>query len=145
MPICSVERCSRNVCRASLRAHCVEPCSKRALLSVVPAITPVELCSRQTSIIAATNFPSGVGIWEWPGSRRGGGGVERGGDACIALGGSTLPRPGRPKGSNSYATGDDHPINLPLRATNFPLRLIDSEPFFTPIGQKVLTSHIIVV
>src|SRR5712692_10279018 len=37
-----------------------------------------------------------VGIWEestWerPGSRRGGGGVERGGDACIALGGSTLP------------------------------------------------------
>jgi len=33
--------------------------------------------------------------WKRPGSRRGGGGVERGGDACIALGGSTLPRPGR--------------------------------------------------
>ncbi len=29
--------------------------------------------------------------------RRGGGGVERGGDACIALGGRTLPRPGRCK------------------------------------------------
>src|SRR5579864_4340588 len=27
--------------------------------------------------------------WERPRSRRGGGGVERGGDACIALGGST--------------------------------------------------------
>src|SRR6266852_7402782 len=43
-----------------------------------------------------------VGIWEesrWrrPGSRRGGGGVGRGGDACIALGGSTLPQPGRCK------------------------------------------------
>ncbi len=37
-----------------------------------------------------------VGIWEesfWepPDSRRGGGGVERGGDACIALGGRMLP------------------------------------------------------
>src|SRR6266852_2848777 len=28
--------------------------------------------------------------WKRPGSRRGGGGVERGGDACIALGGRTL-------------------------------------------------------
>ncbi len=35
--------------------------------------------------------------WKRPGSRRGGGGVERGGDACIALGGSTLPQPGRCK------------------------------------------------
>jgi len=42
--------------------------------------------------------------------------VERGGDACIAQGGSTLPGLGDASIPRPYATGDDHPINLPLKA-----------------------------
>jgi hypothetical protein len=43
-------------CRALLQTMFVELRSRRVLLSVVPGITPVELCSRQTSIIAATEL-----------------------------------------------------------------------------------------
>ena len=48
-------------------------------------------------------------------SRRGGGGVERGGDACIAQPGKRAPTRGDASIPRPYATGDDHPINLPLR------------------------------
>src|SRR6266852_1708767 len=54
--------------------------------------------------------------WERPGSRRGGGGEERGGDACIAQpgkraptrGDANIPTPTRPDASEDAAHGDSY-------------------------------------
>src|SRR5712692_11690009 len=87
----------------------------RFISTVLPQI------GSQPARVGAGEEFSGVGFFCMPvcsvfrriHSRRGGGGVERGGDACIALGGRTLPLaralspthcipPGRPQGSTPH-------------------------------------------